>query len=53
LALFGRLSAERAQSLVIAGVQKPAHNRTFIADEVAGQRSNASNVEPLEQPSPL
>src|SRR6516225_9621298 len=27
LALFGRLSAQRAQTLVIAGVQKPAHFR--------------------------
>jgi len=25
LALFGRLTAERAKSLVIASVQKPAH----------------------------
>src|SRR3984893_16772019 len=29
LALFGRLSAERAESLVIACVQKPAHLRTL------------------------
>ena len=28
LALFGRLSPERAYTLVIAGVQKPAHFRT-------------------------
>ena len=29
LALFGRLSAQRAQTLVIASVQKPAQQRTF------------------------
>ena len=28
LALFGRRTAERAESLAIAGVQKPAHERT-------------------------
>jgi len=28
LALFGRLSAERAETLVVAGVQKPAQNRS-------------------------
>jgi len=33
LALFGRLSAERASSLVIAGVQKPAQKLTHAAQQ--------------------
>ena len=32
LALFGRLTAERAKSLVIASVQKPAHKPTIHTD---------------------
>jgi len=31
LALFGRRSAERAESLVVAGVQKPAQKATLAA----------------------
>src|SRR6476659_4906388 len=49
LALFGRLSAERAYSLAIAGVQKPAQIWTFAANEVVytktagGYASSASS----------
>src|SRR6516165_6014308 len=38
LALFGRLTAERAKSLVIASVQKPAQNRTQYLPPAQSQR---------------
>jgi len=35
LALFGRRPAQHAERLVVAGVQKPAQNRTFVAGFLA------------------